>query len=247
VTSKKTRKYGDLSARPLPTEEASLVDDVFAAFTRRPSAPAPDGPALAENAMAAPALVETSVAAAAIAETPPRPSQIAAMEKSTIAGFTRVPNVILDRLMATLKPSDQSVLLRLYRLSHGFGKATCTVGYGTLSKACNLSIRQVQTCVERLILAGLIERLSVENSGKQNQSKGSEYRVNLPSPSAVEKSAVANSAIAGSADNKDKALKETSKGASLCPDCSNTGFWYPQGIGKGVAKCKHKNLKREST
>src|SRR5918995_1898822 len=32
MTSKK-RKYGDLSARPLPTEGEDLIDDVFAAFT----------------------------------------------------------------------------------------------------------------------------------------------------------------------------------------------------------------------
>src|SRR4051812_9585468 len=32
MTSKK-RKYGDLSARALPSEDPSLIDDVFAAFT----------------------------------------------------------------------------------------------------------------------------------------------------------------------------------------------------------------------
>lgn len=37
MTSKK-RQYGDLSARPLPSEDPSLIDDVFAAFTgTRPS------------------------------------------------------------------------------------------------------------------------------------------------------------------------------------------------------------------
>lgn len=41
MTSKK-RRYGDLSARPLPTENADLIDDVFAAFTgtRPPAADA---------------------------------------------------------------------------------------------------------------------------------------------------------------------------------------------------------------
>jgi hypothetical protein len=27
-----------------------------------------------------------------------------------------------------------------------------------------------------------------------------------------------------------------------CLDCSNTGWWYPNGIDKGVARCKHVNL-----
>lgn len=28
-----------------------------------------------------------------------------------------------------------------------------------------------------------------------------------------------------------------------CPDCAGTGFWYPQGPDKGVAKCKHLKLR----
>lgn len=32
--------------------------------------------------------------------------------------------------------------------------------------------------------------------------------------------------------------KETRK----CPDCAGTGFWYPEGPDKGVAKCKHAKL-----
>ncbi len=30
-----------------------------------------------------------------------------------------------------------------------------------------------------------------------------------------------------------------------CPDCNGSGWWYPHGMEKGVAKCKHLNLKRE--
>ena len=53
MTSKK-RKYGDLSARPLPTEDPTLIDDVFAAFTgtRPTSVPAAESPALADMAAA---------------------------------------------------------------------------------------------------------------------------------------------------------------------------------------------------
>ncbi len=29
---------------------------------------------------------------------------------------------------------------------------------------------------------------------------------------------------------------------SQCPDCKGTGFWYPDGTEKGVAKCKHTRL-----
>lgn len=29
---------------------------------------------------------------------------------------------------------------------------------------------------------------------------------------------------------------------SQCPDCKGTGFWYPEGAEKGVAKCKHEKV-----
>ncbi len=35
--------------------------------------------------------------------------------------------------------------------------------------------------------------------------------------------------------------------ASECPDCGGSGWWYPEGTDKGVAKCRHEKLKREST
>jgi hypothetical protein len=34
--------------------------------------------------------------------------------------------------------------------------------------------------------------------------------------------------------------------ASACSDCGGSGWWYPEGEGKGVAKCKHANLKQDS-
>ena len=34
--------------------------------------------------------------------------------------------------------------------------------------------------------------------------------------------------------------------ASKCTDCGGSGWWYPDGEGKGVAKCKHANLKQDS-
>ena len=49
MTSKK-RKYGDLSARPLPTEDPTLIDDVFAAFTgTRPSSAPAESPSQEES------------------------------------------------------------------------------------------------------------------------------------------------------------------------------------------------------
>ncbi len=32
---------------------------------------------------------------------------------------------------------------------------------------------------------------------------------------------------------------------SACPDCFGTGMWYPEGPGKGVARCRHERLSEQ--
>jgi hypothetical protein len=39
---------------------------------------------------------------------------------------------------------------------------------------------------------------------------------------------------------------QTAIDASSCPDCAGSGWWYPEGEGKGVAKCKHEKLTSKS-
>lgn len=212
-------------------------------------------------AIASPTTVRDAIEPPAIAERAtvepfqPPPSHGATVEPPAIArpaiapdAFCRIPNGILDRVLPTLNPYDQLILLRLYRLSRGFGKEECTVGYQTLAVACNMSARQVQISVDRLILAGWIERAGMEQGGQSRQSRGSVYRINLPGASTKERGAIVRGAIAGSADNKDKDINERiKKGAraqdfSECPDCEGRGYWWPEGYEKGVAKCKHKRL-----
>lgn len=38
----------------------------------------------------------------------------------------------------------------------------------------------------------------------------------------------------------------TAEELAKCPNCGGSGWWYPEGEGKGVAKCKHENLRREN-
>jgi hypothetical protein len=39
---------------------------------------------------------------------------------------------------------------------------------------------------------------------------------------------------------------QSSVDASSCPDCGGSGWWYPEGESKGVAKCKHEKLTSKS-
>jgi hypothetical protein len=45
----------------------------------------------------------------------------------------------------------------------------------------------------------------------------------------------------------DEAVSQTPNiNASACPDCGGSGWWYPEGESKGVAKCKHAKLDQVS-
>lgn len=103
--------------------------------------------------------------------------------RSTLAfvdGYTQIPNTVLESLLPTLHVHEQAVYLRLYRLSHGFGKDTCKVGYKKLQKACNLGKTSVQKTIDGLEAKGWIEVLSRDDGAAARADRGSVYRVNVP-------------------------------------------------------------------
>ena len=182
MTSKK-RKYGNLSERPLPTEDESLVDDVFAAFTRRPASIPPVHPA-------PPAHHAPDVQNAPDAPKAPPPPHDAPDARhappalpAPVAGFTRVPNDMLDRILPTLDIYGQSLLLRLYRLSRGFNSDTCNVSVGKLATACNFSTRKVQMGLAALEMRGLIQRLTEDHKNRDFNLRGITFRILISDPS----------------------------------------------------------------
>jgi hypothetical protein len=243
MTSKK-RKYGDLSARLLPSEDPSLIDDVFAAFTgTRPSnVPSAQPEAAVEEEAsqkasttparraapalhAAPAPQTTPALRAAAAQGEPEPLHRAAAARSAapaqqtaVAGYTRVSNDLLDRIIPTLDTYDQAVLIRLYRLSRGFSSDTCRVSVPTLAKACNVSERQVRKSVGKLEARELIQRVEQDFGNKDKALRGTIFRILIADPTPARSATPAQgaahaprAAAARGAANKDKALKENYK------------------------------------
>jgi hypothetical protein len=156
---------------------------------------------------------------------------------------TRVPNDLLDKVLSELLPSDQLILLRLYRLTWGHHKDSITVSYDRLGEACNLSRRAAIDSVKRLEREGLVERTGLENKTKDNTNRGVTIKMLIPS------AIIAPGAKA--APNKEKLLKETNlKGNELsldtknCPDCDGMGVRYidPLDYSKGTVKCRHERL-----
>jgi hypothetical protein len=231
MTSKK-RKYGDLSARPLPSEDPTLIDDVFAAFTGTRPSPLPVSedntssevsPTPAHHA--APALQTAPVQHASAARNVSEPLHRAAdaqhaapAQHATVAGYTRVSNDLLDRILPTLDTYDQVVLMRLYRLSRGFSSDTCRVSVPTLAKACRVSERQVRISVGRLEARELIQRVEQDFGNKDKALRGTVFRILISDPTPARSATPAryatpapSSAPAQDAANKRKDFKETNK------------------------------------
>lgn len=163
-----------------------------------------------------------------------------------VEGHLRLPNIIIDHLYQFLDLQERSVYEQLYRLSHGYGKSSCKIGYPQLAIRSGMGRTAVIQTVERLVKKGLIARAGAAIGGRKEQ--GSEYWVSAPG-SPVPDSPPAGSP--GAEPNKVKALKENSKKSSAshqkrdysdCPDCGGVGMWYPEGFDKGVAKCFHVKL-----
>lgn len=131
---------------------------------------------------------------------------------------TRIPNEIFEDILPTLRTSEQSILLRLYRLTWGFQKDTCHVSMRKLGKSCNLSARQVTTCIQTLEKRHLISRIHVDLNNKNQNERGVTFQMLLPQAARAKSSAPANISPAEEfaageeiADNKIKALKENTQ------------------------------------
>lgn len=156
-----------------------------------------------------------------------------------VAGHTELPHRYSDHLAPLLSPDEQAVYAQLYRLSWGFHSETCFITNPRLSERSNVPLTTMKRVVQKLESKGLIEK--VERKFGAHHEQGIVYRV----PALDRRSTVGQPTT----DHNKIRNKETSKRVAAppdtknCPDCQGSGFWYPGGPEKGVAKCKHLALK----
>src|ERR1051325_5424597 len=93
---------------------------------------------------------------------------------SHVAGYLRLPNTILDSVLPLLDPFAQAVFLRLYRLTWGHQRETCTVSFEALVQKTGVSRRQVIRSIEKLESLGLVERMLTPG---RERSRGNLYRI----------------------------------------------------------------------
>jgi hypothetical protein len=131
-----------------------------------------------------PAQQTTPAHSAAAAHNEPEPLHHAAdaphatpVPQTTVAGFTRIPNELLDRILPTLDTYDQTLLVRLYRLARGFNSDTCRVSVPTLAKSCNVSERQVRKSIIKLEGRGFMQRIEQDFGNKNLALRGTTFKI----------------------------------------------------------------------
>jgi len=95
-------------------------------------------------------------------------------ELNITKNYVKMDSDVVDQLMPILDVYEQSVYIRLYRLSYGHGQNYCTVGYQNLCDNCNVTKTGAIGAVKRLIDKGWIKQLDF------NHAQGTTYRVYLP-------------------------------------------------------------------
>lgn len=262
MNTKPKRKYGNI--RQGAETSAGTNEEVFEKFFSRtvaPDATVPPRETVApEETVAPPATVapepallspETTVAPQATVA----PNATVAPDATVVKGYFDLTNDLTDRILPTLDPYEQVVLLRLCRLAWGFKSDRCKVGYKRLIETCNVGKRKLAEAVAMLERRELVRRLSLDQGGTERADRGTTYEILLAPPPGVSRATVArkdtvapHATVARGMTNKDKALNDTNKGLASpdvknCPDCQGTYWLYPNGPQGGVVRCQHPNLK----
>jgi len=150
--------FDNLRQLPHPVEELlGLTPDPFANQTRSPAEPVSD--------------LNPSTR-------PPRTRSLTEPVRHT-DGFTGIINHLLDDILPTLEPSEQVVLLRLYRLTHGHGNATCKVSRQKLVNKTGVKRTRLLQALSKLEERGFIKRLADDTSNTDIYNRGMSFQMLL--------------------------------------------------------------------
>jgi hypothetical protein len=147
-----------------------------------------------------------------------------------VRGFLKVPNDLIYRVLPSLKPSEAVTFLRLYALSHGFQKETCTASLDTLASACHLSRTQVRVCVRSLEKKRLVKNLGVDNTNSNRELRGLTFKVFVQPTSHAE--------IASRAETVPHAETAPNKETNKSKDTHNTGEGVRVGSRFTLEECR---------
>ena len=169
-----------------------------------------------------------------------------------VKGYLKLANTVVDSLLPTLDVYEQAVFIQIYRLAHGFGNFTCKVSLPALQTRTGVKATSLKQAIARLQARGIVEKISADIGFGREQ--GITYWVSPDGRQTYSDWRAQGGSQARDGDNKRKEYsKETNLKGGLtpeqikaCPDCGGVGMWYPEGPGRGVARCYHPSLKAKS-
>lgn len=82
-----------------------------------------------------------------------------------------------DSIYATLHRSDRAVLSYLDMLRRRGDGETCTASFPNIARACDISERQAQYCIKRLIAAELVTRTCYDFGNRDRSKRGTIYKL----------------------------------------------------------------------
>lgn len=169
-----------------------------------------------------------------------------------VKGYLKLANTVVDSLLPTLDVYEQAVFIQLYRLAHGFSNFTCKVSLPALQTRTGVKATSLKQAIARLQARGIVEKISADIGFGREQ--GITYWVSPDGRQTYSDWQAQGGSQPRDDDNKRKEYsKETNLKGGLtpeqikaCPDCGGVGMWYPEGPGRGVARCYHPSLKAKS-
>lgn len=168
-----------------------------------------------------------------------------------VKGYLKLPNTVVDSLLPTLDVYEQATFVQLYRLAHGFGNYTCKISLPALQTRTGVKLTSLKQSIARLQARGIVEKLVADIGFGREQ--GITYWVSPDGRQTYTDWQSSGDRQSPDDYNKIKEnLKETNSKGRLtpeqiknCPDCQGVGMWYPDGPGKGVARCLHPGLREK--
>lgn len=174
------------------------------------------------------------VAAVDPAPPPPRTPPPAEPLRRT-DGFLSITNHLLDDIFPSLAPHEAVVLLRLYRLSWGFGSPRCNVSLSKLSAKTGVKKTKLREALAVLEGRGLVRRLADDVGSADYSLRGMWFEVTVE-PVRQANPSVSRTPPSGEG-NKIKALKVNSQNCSLC---GGVGHYFENPADPSTWKiCRH--------
>jgi hypothetical protein len=158
-------------------------------------------------------------------------------------GDSRINNDFFDARLCNIDPLALALYVNLNRYRDGGSNLTVVVSWKKLSERIPVSESTLRRAYKQLNRFGLVfkEREVFAKSGAQ----GIVFRV-VTGESPSRSGSPSTGDTHKRKDQKDNLKKEVaSPSFQNCPDCNGSGFWYPNGTEKGVARCSHSKLNHE--